>query len=226
MSMQVTRTMRVRISSGTFATLMLCSVSCMAFKHPSRTQSTVDVTVHPSVNGINGVITTTPIVDVTVHDVKPLPPPQYALWEGVDAALKALQQRGESITFDTVMEELYVMHKNNDIHLPFDPYWRGKMKRPLTNKKREKAAFEEALRKRLEMFNRSTSETTPIPDPAPKPSQFSSKERFVRAYVAYKNANVDDRTRAQYRRKIGGMADYRRDMQREAARLWAKERGR
>lgn len=217
--MRNTKTVGVVAKGGMVAALLLCSTLCMAFRHPSPTRRTVSVTSFP------GVGTTVP-VEVTVNVEEKLPPPKYALWEGVDAALKSLRQRGSSLSFDDVMEELYVMHKNNDIHLPFDPYWKGKMKRPLTNKKREKAAFEESLRKRLEMLSSAMSATAPMPDPVPRPSQYASKERFVSAYVAYKTAHVDDRTRAQYRRKIGGMADFRRDMHREAARLWAEERGR
>ena len=113
-----------------------------------------------------------------------LPPPKYALWEGVDAAVKALLQRGVPITFDNVNEELYVMHKNNDIHLPYEPYWHGHMKRPLTKKKREKAMFENELRKRIETISRSYAEKgINVGDPTPQPSQFSSKERFVSAYA-------------------------------------------
>ncbi len=156
-----------------------------------------------------------------------LPPPKYALWEGVDAAVKALLQRGVPITFDNVNEELYVMHKNNDIHLPYDPYWRGHMKRPLTKKKREKAMFENELRKRIEIISRSYAEKgINVGDLTPQPSQFSSKERFVSAYVAFKMEMVDDEIRARYRRKLGGMADYRRDMQSEAVKLWTEKRGR
>ena len=156
-----------------------------------------------------------------------LPPPKYALWEGVDAAVKALLQRGVPITFDNVNEELYVMHKNNDIHLPYEPYWHGHMKRPLTKKKREKAMFENELRKRIETISRSYAEKgINVGDPTPQPSQFSSKERFVSAYVAFKMEMVDDEVRARYRRKLGGMADYRRDMQSEAVKLWTEKRGR
>ena len=54
----------------------------------------------------------------------------------------------------------------------------------------------------------------------PNPRNYHSKERFVSAYVAYKLRNVDDETRQQYAKKIGGMGDYRRDMAREAAVLW------
>ncbi len=39
-------------------------------------------------------------------------------------------------------------------------------------------------------------------------------------YVSYKLRNVDDETRQQYAKKIGGIGDYRRDMAREAAVLW------
>ena len=156
-----------------------------------------------------------------------LPPPKYALWEGVDAAVKALLQRGVPITFDNVNEELYVMHKNNDIHLPYDPYWRGHMKRPLTKKKREKAMFENELRKRIEIISRSYAEKgVNVGDPTPHPSQFSSKESFVSAYIAFKMGMVDDEIRARYRRKLGGMADYRRDMQSEAVKLWTEARRR
>ena len=156
-----------------------------------------------------------------------LPPPKYALWEGVDAAVKALLQRGVPITFDNVNEELYVMHKNNDIHLPYDPYWHGHMKRPLTKKKREKNVFEAELRKRIVVFSRSCAEKgINVGDPTPQPSQFSSKESFVSAYVSFKMNRIDDEIRARYRRKLGGMADYRRDMQSEAVKLWTEGRGR
>lgn len=37
---------------------------------------------------------------------------------------------------------------------------------------------------------------------------------------------VDEGTRARYRRKLGGMADYRREVQREAEKLWKEDRGR
>ena len=156
-----------------------------------------------------------------------LPPPKYALWEGVDVAIKALRQRGVPITFDNVNEELYVMHKNNDIHLPYDPYWRGNMKRPLTKKKREKVTFENELRKRIEALGRSDgTEAKAVANPTPHPGQFPTKEKFINAYVAYKMDMVDDGIRARYRRKLGGMADYRREVQREAEKLWKEDRGR
>jgi len=165
--------------------------------------------------------------EVTVIVKKEQPPPQYALWEGVNAAITSLRQRGVPITFDNVNEELYVMHRNNDIHLPYDPYWRGHMKRPLTKKKREKVAFENELRRRIETLNRSGgAETGVAANPEPRPGQFSSKDKFVNAYVAYKMEMADDGIRARYRRKIGGMSDYRREMQREAAKLWKEVRGR
>ena len=157
---------------------------------------------------------------------KVLPPPKYALWEGVDVAIKALRQRGVPITFDNVNEELYVMHKNNDIHLPYDPYWRGNMKRPLTKKKRDKVMFENELRKRLETLGRAGGgEAKAVVNPTPRPGQFPSKEKFINAYVAYKMDMVDDSVRARYRRKLGGMAEYRREMQREAEKLWKEDRG-
>ena len=169
----------------------------------------------------------TEVTEYVTEVTQVLPPPKYALWEGVDAAVKALLSRGVPITFDNVNEELYVMHKNNDIHLPYDPYWRGHMKRPLTKKKREKVTFENELRKRIEVICRSCAEKgINVGDPTPQPSQFSSKERFVSAYIAFKMEMVDDEIRARYRRKLGGMADYRRDMQSEAAKLWADSRGR
>ena len=59
----------------------------------------------------------------------------------------------------------------------------------------------------------------------PNPRNDHSKERFVSAYVAYKLRNVDDETRRQYAKKIGGMGDYRRDMAREAAVLWKNRWG-
>lgn len=167
--------------------------------------------------------TTVYVTEVT----KVLPPPKYALWEGVDAAIKALRQRGVPITFDNVNEELFVMHKNNDIHLPYDPYWRGNMKRPLTKKKREKVTFENELRKRIEALGRSSGgEAKAVANPTPRPGQFPTKEKFINAYVAYKMDMVDDGIRARYRRKLGGMAEYRREVQREAEKLWKEDRGR
>lgn len=101
------------------------------------------------------------------------------------------------------------------------------MKRPLTKKKREKVAFENELRRRIETLNRSGgAETGVAANPEPRPGQFSSKDKFVNAYVAYKMEMADDGIRARYRRKIGGMSDYRREMQREAAKLWKEVRGR
>ena len=167
--------------------------------------------------------TTVYVTEVT----KVLPPPKYALWEGVDVAIKALRQRGVPITFDNVNEELYVMHKNNDIHLPYDPYWRGNMKRPLTKKKRDKVMFENELRKRLETLGRAGGgEAKAVANPMPRPGQFPTKEKFINAYVAYKMDMVDDGIRARYRRKLGGMAEYRREVQREAEKLWKEDRGR
>lgn len=166
-------------------------------------------------------------VDVHVVVKKEQPPPRYALWEGVDAAIMALRQRGVPITFDNVNEELYVMHRNNDIHLPYDPYWRGNMKRPLTKKKREKVTFENELRKRIEALGRSGGAgAKAVVNPTPRPGQFTSKDKFITAYVSYKMEMVDDGIRARYRRKLGGMSEYRREVQREAARLWAEDRGR
>ena len=106
------------VHGGIPAALLLWSVQCMAFRRPSQTRPRVDVSVQQSTGDTT--------VDVTI--VKELPPPKYALWDGVETALRHLQLRGVPLTFDNVNEELYVMHKNNDIHLPYDPYWSGKMK--------------------------------------------------------------------------------------------------
>ena len=157
--------------------------------------------------------------------ILPLPPPKYALWEGVDNAIHAIQKRGVSVTFDHVMEELYTMHKNNEVQLPFDPYWRGKMKRPLTNKKREKAEFETQLRKRLAVVCGKASGTSLGNNSIPRPSQFTEKPLFVKAYVAYKLENVDDEIRERYKRKIGGLGDYKREVRQEAERLWNDVKG-
>ena len=209
------------VHGGIPAALLLWSVQCMAFRRPSQTRPRVDVSVQQSVFGPTTMDTT---VDVTI--VKELPPPKYALWEGIETALKQLQLRGVPLTFDNVNEELYVMHKNNDIHLPYDPYWSGKMKRPLTKKKREKALFEEQLRRRLTAVKKTIEQTEGTDNPVPMPSRYRSKDAFVRAYVTYKMENADDEVRARYKKKIGGMNDYRRDMQSEAIRTWNEARRR
>ena len=204
------------VHGGIPAALLLWSVQCMAFRRPSQTRPRVDVSVQQSTGDTT--------VDVTI--VKELPPPKYALWDGVETALRHLQLRGVPLTFDNVNEELYVMHKNNDIHLPYDPYWKGKMKHPLTKKTREKAVFEEQLRKRLAVVNKAIEQTEGTANPVPMPSQYRSKDAFVRAYVTYKMENADDEVRARYKKKIGGMNDYRRDMQNEAIRTWNETRRR
>jgi len=209
------------VHGGIPAALLLWSMQCMAFRRPSQTRPHVDVSVQQNVFSPTTMDTT---VDVTI--VKELPPPKYALWDGVETALRHLQLRGVPLTFDNVNEELYVMHKNNDIHLPYDPYWSGKMKRPLTKKKREKALFEEQLRKRLAVVNQAIEQSEGTANPVPMPSQYRSKDAFVRAYVTYKMENADDEVRARYKKKIGGMKDYRRDMQSEAMRTWNEARRR
>ena len=139
--MKMKEVVSTMVRGGIPAALLLWSVQCMAFRRPSQTRPRVDVSVQQNVFSPTTMDTT---VDVTI--IKELPPPKYALWDGVETALRHLQLRGVPLTFDNVNEELYVMHKNNDIHLPYDPYWSGKMKRPLTKKKREKALFEEQLK--------------------------------------------------------------------------------
>ena len=214
--MKMKEVVSTMVRGGIPAALLLWSVQCMAFRRPSQTRPRVDVSVQQSTGDTT--------VDVTI--VKELPPPKYALWEGIETALKQLQLRGVPLTFDNVNEELYVMHKNNDIHLPYDPYWSGKMKRPLTKKKREKALFEEQLRRRLTAVKKTIEQTEGTDNPVPMPSRYRSKDAFVRAYVTYKMENADDEVRARYKKKIGGMNDYRRDMQSEAIRTWNEARRR
>lgn len=220
-SMKMKEVVSTMVRGGIPAALLLWSVQCMAFRRPSQTRPRVDVSVQQNVFSPTTMDTT---VDVTI--IKELPPPKYALWDGVETALRHLQLRGVPLTFDNVNEELYVMHKNNDIHLPYDPYWSGKMKRPLTKKKREKALFEEQLRKRLAVVNQAIEQSEGTANPVPMPSQYRSKDAFVRAYVTYKMENADDEVRARYKKKIGGMNDYRRDMQSEAIRTWNETRRR
>ena len=119
--MKMKEVVSTMVRGGIPAALLLWSVQCMAFRRPSQTRPRVDVQ-------------STGDTTVNVTIVKELPPPKYALWDGVETALRHLQLRGVPLTFDNVNEELYIMHKNNDIHLPYDPYWKGKMKHPLTKK--------------------------------------------------------------------------------------------
>lgn len=46
------------------------------------------------------------------------------------------------------------------------------------------------------------------------------------AFVAYKMENAGEDIREEYSRKIGGMNDYRREMIREATRIWREVKGR
>ena len=103
-SMKMKEVVSTMVRGGIPAALLLWSVQCMAFRRPSQTRPHVDVSVQQNVFSPTTMDTT---VDVTI--IKELPPPKYALWDGVETALRHLQLRGVPLTFDNVIEELYVL---------------------------------------------------------------------------------------------------------------------
>lgn len=90
-----------------------------------------------------------PPVQFTTYTTIKLPNARYALWDGVAVAIEAIEARGGTVSVGTVMDELYEMHRRNDVKLPFSPSWRGKRKRPTipNSKKRDKLEFESQLAK-------------------------------------------------------------------------------
>ena len=153
--------------------------------------------------------------------------PDYALWDGVKIACDAIICRGEQASVATIMEELYKMHKKNEVQLPFNPTWKRGCKMPTIpeDMKQTQSDFETELARYIEKNCRSPRPLS-VYNLQPRPSQYLKKEHFVQAYVAYKMENVSDQTRKAYSKKIGQMDDYRRDMLQEAKRIWNEVKGR
>ena len=123
------------------------------------------------------------------------------------------------------MEELYKMHKKNEVQLPFNPTWKRGCKMPTIpeDMKQTQSDFETELARYIEKNCRSPLSVYYL---QPRPSQYLKKEHFVRAYVAHKMETVSAETRKAYSKKIGQMDDYRRDMLQEAKRIWNEVKGR
>lgn len=167
-----------------------------------------------------------PAVQFTTYTTIKLPNARYALWDGVAVAIETIEARGETVSVSTVMAELYEMHRRNDVKLTFSPSWRGKRKSPTipNNKKRDKLAFESQLAKYIANHVAHSNGGEVVAEPAP--SRYRNREAFISAYVAYKMETAGEEIREEYSRKIGGMNDYRREMIREATRMWREVKGR
>lgn len=167
-----------------------------------------------------------PSVQYTTYTTITLPNARYTLWEGVAVAIKAVEARGGTVSVTTVMDELYEMYRRNDVELPFSPSWRGKRKRPTipNSQKRDKLKFESQLAKYIANYAARSNGRKVVTEPVP--SRYENREAFISAYVAYKMENAGEDIREEYSRKIGGMNDYRREMIREATRMWREMKGR
>lgn len=160
--------------------------------------------------------------------IQPRPRPRYDSITGIDIAIRNVQAKGRAVTVATVWDELRRMEAANDISLPgeftecnYSSRRGGKVrtKRVVTDPK-AKREFSIAVAQMVARVSGGNVQDTMEEALGPDPRNYHSKERFVSAYVSYKLRNVDDETRQQYAKKIGGMGDYRRDMAREAAVLW------
>lgn len=160
--------------------------------------------------------------------IQPRPRPRYDSMTGIDIAIRNVQAKGRAVTIATVWDELRRMEAANDISLPGEftecnyssrRGGRVRTKRVVTDPK-AKREFSIAVAQMVARVSGGNVQDTMEEALGPDPRNYHSKERFVSAYVSYKLRNVDDETRQQYAKKIGGMGDYRRDMAREAAVLW------
>ena len=160
--------------------------------------------------------------------IQPMPRPRYDSITGIDIAIRNVQAKGRAVTIATVWDELRRMEAANDISLPGEftecnyssrRGGRVRTKRVVTDPK-AKREFSIAVAQMVARVSGGNVQDTMEEALGPDPRNYHSKERFVSAYVSYKLRNVDDETRQQYAKKIGGMGDYRRDMAREAAVLW------
>ena len=160
--------------------------------------------------------------------IQPRPRPRYDSITGIDIAIRNVRAKGRTVTIATVWDELRRMEAANDISLPGEftecnyssrRGGRVRTKRVVTDPK-AKREFSIAVAQMVARVSGGNVQDTMEEALGPDPRNYHSKERFVSAYVSYKLRNVDDETRQQYAKKIGGMGDYRRDMAREAAVLW------
>ena len=160
--------------------------------------------------------------------IQPRPRPRYDSMTGIDIAIRNVRAKGRGVTVATVWDELKQMDAANDIWLPGEftecnyssrRGGRVRTKRVVTDPK-AKLEFSIAVAQMVARVSGGNVQDTMEEALGPDPRNYHSKERFVSAYVSYKLRNVDDETRQQYAKKIGGMGDYRRDMAREAAVLW------
>ena len=160
--------------------------------------------------------------------IQPRPRPRYDSITGIDIAIRNVRAKGRAVTIATVWDELRRMEAANDISLPGEftecnyssrRGGRVRTKRVATDPK-AKREFSIAVAQMVARVSGGNVQDTMEEALGPDPRNYHSKERFVSAYVSYKLRNVDDETRQQYAKKVGGMGDYRRDMAREAAVLW------
>ncbi len=170
----------------------------------------------------------------TTFTISPRPRPRYDSITGIDIAIRNVRAKGRAVTVATVWDELKQMDAANDIWLPGEANsseygylanfagtarakarWKKEAEDPKAKREFRLAVAQKVARVSGENVQAAMEEMV-----GPNPRNYHSKERFVSAYVSYKLRNVDDETRRQYAKKIGGMGDYRRDMAREAAVLW------
>lgn len=166
--------------------------------------------------------------------IQPRPRPRYDSITGIDIAIRNVRAKGRAVTIATVWDELKQMDAANDIWLPGEynsseygylanfagtARAKARWKREAEDPK-AKREFRLAVAQKVARVSGGNVQAAMEEMVGPNPRNDHSKERFVSAYVSYKLRNVDDETRQQYAKKIGGMGDYRRDMAREAAVLW------
>ena len=185
---------------------------------------------------------------VTVQEtVIQLPDPKYSLWDGVDVAIRTVVGRGEPLSVGRVLKEVDAMAARNEIGLPYSYSltgggfsMRSTGRRTKTRVQPQKRYLDPVNMKAKETFESQVARRVAFvlskkPDLArgqdvsalvndyphePSPRQFTKKEDFAKAYAAYKMKNAGEDVRTRYAKKIGGMDEYRRDMQREAMLLW------
>lgn len=169
-------------------------------------------------------------MSITIQPPRSRPRPRYDAMEGIDVAIQNVQAVGGPVTVEAVRDELHHMSAANDIWIPGDVLSsdygyvelagsKGKAQHRIKDPQAYREFWAAVARRVVQVAGgdlRAAMEALV----GPAPQNYASRKRFVAAYAAYKLRYVDAATREEYAKKIGGLTDYRHDMEREAGALW------
>ena len=156
-------------------------------------------------------------------------PARYQLMEGIDVAINNVMKKGKAASIGNVLKELEEMQRAHDVKLPysydakFTCNSRGKSKASYKLSKenqRRKTEFEAVVKRRIQAMVPDAAIQVPSLTEEPRPRDFKSREEFIKAYVLYKTEDIDEETKQKYAKKLGGLSQYKRDVNNEAAKLW------